>query len=166
MRWITIHPLDSPCCVLTTPFHSRSLSCFSMRFMQTCSRSGGGEPMRILHGDLHQWNVRIARGVLSPIDFEDLMMGWPVQDIATTLYYFPAESYSELKDAFQEGYTRHNAWPERHPGEIDSFIAERGVELANFILNDPNPEWRYRAGEFFERVEVCLPQLLKKYRPS
>jgi Ser/Thr protein kinase RdoA (MazF antagonist) len=46
-----------------------------------------GEPMRILHGDLHQWNVRYAHGVLSPIDFEDLMWGWPVQDIATTLYY-------------------------------------------------------------------------------
>jgi Ser/Thr protein kinase RdoA (MazF antagonist) len=125
-----------------------------------------GEPMRILHGDLHQWNVRLARGVLSPIDFEDLMMGWPVQDIATTLYYFPAESYSELKDAFQEGYTRHSAWPERHPGEIESFIAERGVELANFILNDPNPEWRDRAGEFFERVELRLHKLLEKYRPS
>jgi Ser/Thr protein kinase RdoA (MazF antagonist) len=45
------------------------------------------EPMRILHNDLHQWNVRNLRGMLSPIDFEDLMLGWPVQDIATTLYY-------------------------------------------------------------------------------
>ena len=43
------------------------------------------ESMRLLHGDLHQWNVRSYRGVLSPIDFEDLMLGWPVQDIATTL---------------------------------------------------------------------------------
>jgi Ser/Thr protein kinase RdoA (MazF antagonist) len=40
--------------------------------LKTC-----GEPMRILHGDLHQWNVRNRRGVLSPIDFEDLMLGWP-----------------------------------------------------------------------------------------
>ena len=44
-----------------------------------------GEPLRLLHGDLHPWNVRSYRGVLSPIDFEDLMLGWPVQDIATTL---------------------------------------------------------------------------------
>jgi Ser/Thr protein kinase RdoA (MazF antagonist) len=36
-----------------------------------------GEPMRILHGDLHQWNVRNAHGVLSPIDFENLMMACP-----------------------------------------------------------------------------------------
>jgi Ser/Thr protein kinase RdoA (MazF antagonist) len=56
-----------------------------------------GEPMRILHGDLHQWNVRNARGILSPIDFEDLMLGWPTQDIATTLYYFDAENFSASK---------------------------------------------------------------------
>ena len=126
----------------------------------------GGEPMRILHGDLHQWNVRITHGLLSPIDFEDLMLGWPVQDIATTLYYFPDEDYARLRDAFREGYIRRSAWPERHPGEIDSFIAERGVELANFILNDPNPAWKSKAGEFVERFEKRLRRLLDKYEQS
>lgn len=100
------------------------------------------EPMRILHNDLHPWNVRNFYGVLSPIDFEDLMLGWPVQDIATTLYYFPEENYAALRAAFQGGYTRRCPWPERHPGEIDSFIAARGFGLANFILNDPNPTWK------------------------
>jgi Ser/Thr protein kinase RdoA (MazF antagonist) len=118
------------------------------------------EPMRIIHGDLHQWNVRNARGVLSPIDFEDIMLGWPAQDIATTLYYFPVETYSALRSAFQDGYTRHSPWPERHSGEIDSFIAARGLGLANFILNDPNPAWREKAGEFIERVEKRLLALM------
>lgn len=121
-----------------------------------------GEPMRILHNDLHQWNVRVARGVLSPIDFEDLMLGWPVQDIATTLYYFYVENLDTLRDAFQEGYTRHNPWPERHAGEIDSFIAARGLGLANFVLNDPNPAWSEQAGEFIERVEKRLLNLMKR----
>jgi Ser/Thr protein kinase RdoA (MazF antagonist) len=123
--------------------------------LKTC-----GEPMRILHNDLHQWNVRNQRGVLSPIDFEDLMLGWPVQDIATTLYYFPAENYAALREAFQDGYNRHSPWPERHPGEIDSFIAARGFGLANFILNDPNPNWKSKAGEFIESVEKQLRKLL------
>jgi len=121
-----------------------------------------GELMRIIHGDLHQWNVRTKRGVLSPIDFEDLMLGWPVQDIATTLYYFPAGSYSELCIAFQDGYTRHIPWPERHKSEIDSFIAARGIGLANFVLNDPNPAWREQAGEFIERVERRLLILMER----
>jgi len=120
-----------------------------------------GEPMRILHGDLHQWNVRYFRGVLSPIDFEDLMWGWPVQDIATTLYdILDQEDYSILRDAFQQGYTIHNPWPERYTGEIDAFIAARGVGLVNFILNDPNPSWKAQAGSFVERVERRLRRLM------
>lgn len=119
-----------------------------------------GESMRVLHGDLHQWNVRIYRGVLSPIDFEDLMLGWPVQDIATTLYYFGGQEYARLRSAFQDGYTSHSPWPERVPGEIDSFIAARGIGLVNFILNDPNPEWKRQAPEFIERVEKRLRELM------
>lgn len=121
-----------------------------------------GEPMRILHGDLHQWNVLNARGVLSPIDFEDLMLGWPVQDIATTLYYFDSRSFVDMYSAFQEGYTRHSPWPERHAGEIDSFIAARGLGLANFLLNDPNPAWREKSCEFIERVENRLLGLMER----
>lgn len=121
-----------------------------------------GEPMRILHGDLHQWNVRISRGVLSPIDFEDLMLGWPVQDIATSLYYLLDESFEELRKAFQTGYSQITPWPERFPGEIDSFIAARGMGLANFILNDPNPAWRIQSTEFFERVETRIKFLLNR----
>lgn len=121
-----------------------------------------GEAMRILHNDLHQWNVRVYRGRLSPIDFEDLMLGWPVQDIATTLYYFPKENYAASRAAFQAGYTRRCPWPERHPGEIDSFIAARGFGLANFILNDPNPAWSNKAGEFIESVEKQLRRLMSQ----
>jgi Ser/Thr protein kinase RdoA (MazF antagonist) len=120
------------------------------------------EPMRILHGDLHQWNVRFSYGVLSPIDFEDLMWGWPVQDIATTLYYFmDLEDYPSLRAAFQRGYTRWSAWPERYPGEIDSFIAARGLGLANFVLTDPNSSWKLQAAEFLERIEKRLRTLLE-----
>jgi Ser/Thr protein kinase RdoA (MazF antagonist) len=120
-----------------------------------------GAPMRILHGDLHQWNVRIARGVLSPIDFEDLTLGWPVQDIAITLYYlFPLENFPSLRSAFQEGYTRHRPWPEQHPGEIDSFIAARGMGLANLVLNEPNIAARGDAAEFVKRIEERLRRLM------
>jgi Ser/Thr protein kinase RdoA (MazF antagonist) len=115
-----------------------------------------GEPMRILHGDLHQWNIRIARGRLSPIDFEDLMLGWPVQDIATTLYYFPADTSPGLRSAFQAGYIRHAPWPEQHSGEIDSFIAARGLVIVNFVLNDTSSVWGPHAGEFVERIEKRL----------
>jgi hypothetical protein len=55
---------------------------------------------------------------------------------------------------------RFSPWPERCAGEIDSFIAARGIGLANFILNDPNPAWKNQAAEFIERVEKRLRRLL------
>jgi len=85
-----------------------------------------------------------------------------VQDIATTLYYFDSKNFADLRAAFQKGYTRHSSWPERCAGEIDSFIAARGLGLANFILNDPNPAWKEKAGEFIERVEKRLRGLLER----
>ena len=123
-----------------------------------------GEPMRVIHGDLHQWNVRVYRGILSPIDFEDLMWGWPVQDIATTLYDLLGPGFQELRAAFRRGYTGHSPWPERCPGEIDAFVAARGVGLVNFILQDPDPDWLAQAPDFVERVEGRLRALLESRR--
>ena len=153
---------DGPCAALFPP-ERRAVYAKAIAWTQESidRLQAIGEPMRILHNDLHQWNVRNLRGLLSPIDFEDLMLGWPVQDIATTLYYFPEENYAALRAAFQEGYTRRSPWPERHPGEIDSFIAARGFGLANFILNDPNPTWKTQAPEFIERVENRLRRLME-----
>jgi Ser/Thr protein kinase RdoA (MazF antagonist) len=120
-----------------------------------------GQPMRILHGDLHPWNVRSARGVLSPIDFEDLMWGWPVQDIAASLYYlFDDALYQQYRAAFRQGYERQAAWPEQYPGEIDAFIAARGLGMANFVLHQPNPAWDVEAAQFIERIEQRLLRIL------
>lgn len=121
-----------------------------------------GEPMRILHGDLHQWNVRYHHGRLSPIDFEDLIWGWPVQDIGITLYYLlDLETYPDLREAFQEGYTRISPWPERYPGEIDAFIAARGVMIVNFVLSDSDTKWVNQEAKFVERIEKRLRKLFQ-----
>ncbi len=125
------------------------------------------EPMRILHADLHQWNVLVYRDRLSPIDFEDLMLGWPVQDLAICFYYLQdLENYNALKDAFQEGYTRHCPWPERVTGEIESFIAARAMDLANFVLNEYNPAWDIDTAEFLERTEKRLVKLIEARRET
>ncbi|MCJ7433869.1 MAG: phosphotransferase [Anaerolineales bacterium] len=121
-----------------------------------------GESMRLLHGDLHQWNIRYSRGCLSPIDFEDLMWGWPVQDIATTLYYsVDADDYLDRRAAFEVGYQRVNPWPEHVPGEIDSFIAARGLGMANFVIHNPELIENETLG-FLERIEKRLSRLMKQ----
>ena len=120
-----------------------------------------GEPLRLIHGDLHQWNVRCSRGVLSPIDFEDLMLGWPVQDIATTLYYLQDEpGYPAMRAAFEQGYRRISPWPERYCGEIDAFIAGRGIGLLNFILNT-GELLEVDLQDFAQRLENRLQALME-----
>jgi Ser/Thr protein kinase RdoA (MazF antagonist) len=117
--------------------------------------------LRVIHNDLHQWNVKVYRGKLYALDFEDLMWGFPVQDIAITLYYFQGyDQYPELRKAFERGYTSRNEWPEACPGQIESLVAGRGLDLANFVLQDPNPEWQQEAPAFLERIERRLRALL------
>jgi len=117
------------------------------------------ERARILHGDLHQWNIRVSRGILSPIDFEDLILGWPVQDIAISLYYYQDEKdYPAKRDAFREGYCSMAPWPERQAGEIDTFLAARGLSLLNFVLQN----WKMLEMDpknFSDRIEMRIDQL-------
>ncbi len=100
------------------------------------------DPVIVTHGDLHQWNCLIHRGVLRPIDFEDLMWATRGLDVGTTLYYSSKRSdYAELRDAFRRGYESVAPWPEGRPGEIDALRFPRGLDLLNVF-----------AGEFRDRV--------------
>lgn len=121
-----------------------------------------GEPMRILHGDLHQYNVRVQRGVLAPIDFEDLLWGWPVQDIGTTLYYLGFKDLESRKQAVRRGYEQHLPWPERQPGEVEAFMASRALMLVNFAVQDPNNYWREQVPAFIQRNGALLKTLLER----
>jgi len=107
--------------------------------------------------------VKVYRGRVGTFDFEDLMWGWPVQDIATTFYYFYGEArFDELLEAFKRGYTSLREWPERVPGEITTFIAGRALVLANDLLIDTSsPEWQAAIPRYFERTEARLRALLE-----
>jgi Ser/Thr protein kinase RdoA (MazF antagonist) len=120
----------------------------------------GPEP-RIIHQDLHPWNVKIHRGKLYLLDFEDLILGYPVQDIATALFYVRwRDSAEELAGAFREGYERVLEWPEAFPGQIDLLIAARALLLVNFLLSQDNPEALRDAPGYIERTEKRLMELV------
>ena len=94
-------------------------------------------PSIVLHGDLHQWNVKILRGVLAPFDFEDLLTGAPILDVATTLYYVRGDAdYLALAGAFKDGYERERPWVEREPGEMERLMFARAIDLLNAVLLD------------------------------
>jgi Ser/Thr protein kinase RdoA (MazF antagonist) len=89
--------------------------------------------IRVTHGDLHHWNVQIARGKLGLIDFEDLIWAHPIQDIGTTLFYNRfAENYEALFAAFKRGYTTIAPFPETYEGQVETHILARRL----CVLND------------------------------
>lgn len=119
------------------------------------------EPMRVIHADLHRWNVKVYRGTLSAFDFQEILWGYPVQDIGITLYYLYGEpEYPAWRAAFEQGYSRVMPLPEGYDKQINLFIAARGIELANSLLTDVDPEWRAEAPRYFERTERKVRALL------
>ncbi len=116
-----------------------------------------GPGPRVVHYDLHQWNVKVVHGKLYAIDFEDLMWGYPAQDIAVTLYYFQhLENGPLLRAAFRRGYARRREWPERYDGEIDTYLMGRQMDLVNFLLQETNPDYSKLVPWFVERAEARL----------
>jgi Ser/Thr protein kinase RdoA (MazF antagonist) len=94
-----------------------------------------------IHGDLHYWNVHVYGGVLTVIDFEDIMLGYPVQDIAVTLYYGDhRQDYPELRQAFQRGYSSKREWPVNTEYQLQTLWAARTVNFINYMAYiNPDP---------------------------
>lgn len=131
--------------------------------------------LRVIHADLHHENVKLARGRLRPLDFYEVIWGYPAQDVALTLYdlrYSTARQphgYAALREAFARGYASRLPWPEAHPGQLDTLVAGRRLRQANWVL------WRETAPfapdpgavpdpaeiiPYFERVEAEFRALL------
>lgn len=106
----------------------------------------------IIHGDLHMWNVHHAKGQLHLLDFEDLMWGYPIQDVAITLWYGrEREDYAELRKAFKTGYSSVRAWPapdeETAEKQVEALAIARTIMFINYaarVLNDEPEEYIHR----------------------
>ena len=111
----------------------------------------------LIHGDLHYWNVNLYRGELYIMDFEDVMLGYPVQDVAITLYYGQQrEDYPHLQEALHVGYTSCRAWPIKRYGQIETLQAARSINFVNYVARiDASPQEYIdaRCGELQEFIE-------------
>jgi Ser/Thr protein kinase RdoA (MazF antagonist) len=122
-----------------------------------------GQGVRIIHADLHQKNVKVFRGTLYPFDFEDSILGYPVQDIAQTFYdllFFSSldnTEYQLLRDTFIQGYRSEQPWPEAYPGQIDTFMAGQQLWRTNFVIRYERPH----ACSFIAWLAQCFEAFLK-----
>ena len=120
----------------------------------------GAVPLQLLHGDFHPWNVKVQRSRIAAFDFEDLMWGWPIQDVATALYYFHGNpDYQVLANAFAEGYRSVAPWPAADQCDIDTFVMGRALVLANYVL--ASAELRDRSAYWLRRFDQRISALLQ-----
>ena len=96
----------------------------------------------------HSWGFALLEcpclpeGSFTSLDFEDVMLGYPVQDVAVTLYYGRGrDDYPDLREAFKNGYTSMRAWPVERSGQLETLMAARSVNFINYVARiDPSPE--------------------------
>lgn len=95
--------------------------------------------LRVIHNDLWHGNILIHQDRLRPLDFEDTIWGYPVQDIAMALQDLmvdvPTDAFEPLQAALRQGYETRASWPERTPTEIDLFRAGRMLWVANYVAS-------------------------------
>jgi Ser/Thr protein kinase RdoA (MazF antagonist) len=94
-------------------------------------------PPHLMHGDLTPQNVIVSpRNGLVPIDFQDTVLAFDIQDVSITvsaLRRWPGSG--RLIDAFRSGYCEHRTWPDASPDLLDSLIVARGLQQMNLTLN-------------------------------
>ncbi len=97
--------------------------------------------LRIIHCDLWHDNIKLHRGALYPLDFEDTVWGFRAHDIAMAMLDLLEDNdekqYPSLLEAFRRGYESYLAWPEN---PIEPFQIGRLLWKINWVARN-EPEW-------------------------
>jgi Ser/Thr protein kinase RdoA (MazF antagonist) len=116
-------------------------------------------PAMLIHGDLHFGNIHVERGKLHFLDFEDICLGYPVQDVAISLYYGRSlPNYPDLVDAFQNGYSSLRPWPVESPQQLAGLMAARNANFINYVAGHL-PKLQEMLDGMFERLGRSLAQM-------
>jgi len=114
-------------------------------------------PVQPIHADLHGWNVMLHDDSLSLFDFDDSGIGLPIQDLATTIYYFDTK---EQVQALKEGYSSVRELPIFSEYQMKALLLQRRIHLLNYIHETQNPEHREMLSDYqletLRRIEDFL----------
>ncbi len=114
------------------------------------------EGLRFLHADFHLGNVKLRRGAIQVLDFDDSCWCFPEQDIGIALFYLQHRpDYPALRDAFLSGYASCRPLPGPEDGLIETTRHARGFGVAGFVAQTENPA-----------IRAILPDLLNGMEPE
>jgi Ser/Thr protein kinase RdoA (MazF antagonist) len=93
----------------------------------------------MIHSDLHTANCMFdEQGRAGAIDFSEAAPGWRLFDAAVPLLDFDMDwetPRNDLRDAWLAGYRSVLPFPAETEDEIDTFLAARCADLANWVLD-------------------------------
>ncbi len=115
------------------------------------------DSVRLIHADMHGWNLMWHEGALSVFDFDDCGIGLPIQDPYTALYYLDTP---EQDAALKAGYESVRPIPEHTEFEAKALLLQRRIILLNYVYETSTPETReilpkYKT-ESLRRIKVFL----------
>jgi Ser/Thr protein kinase RdoA (MazF antagonist) len=103
----------------------------------------------LIHADMHGGNVLWYEDGLSVIDFDDCGFGFPLQDLATALYYLDTP---EQDAALRRGYESITPVPECSEKEMKMLFLQRRIVLLNYLYETSNLEHRSMIPDYQEET--------------
>lgn len=98
-------------------------------------------PAHLVHGDLTLYNIMAFKGRLTPIDFQDMVWGFELQDVAITIASLRTfDDADALVSAFFSGYAQVRTLPEHDVETLEGLIAARQMDSLNYALYVRKPD--------------------------
>ena len=112
-----------------------------------------------IHADLHTYNVMWHDQRLAVFDFDDAGMGFPIQDLAITLYYLRDLPYADAE--LWAGY--RSVKPDLHvPADVfEALLMGRGIVLLNDLLVLTTPADYVFLPEFVRRTTRRMEHFIR-----
>jgi Ser/Thr protein kinase RdoA (MazF antagonist) len=145
----TRHRLDADGLIGESPFWGRfwDMPCLTADERQLLAEARGRvaarlatltDPLILIHADAHPANVLISGDALGLIDFDDCALGWPMFDLAVSLWSASSEpSFPELRARFLAGYAARRALPQDALEQLNLFLLMRTLMLVSWCANRP-----------------------------
>lgn len=98
-------------------------------------------PAHLVHGDLTLYNIMAFQGSLTPIDFQDMIWGFELQDVAITIASLRTfDDPDAMVAAFLSGYAQVRPLPDHDSETLEGLIAARQMDSLNYALYVRKPE--------------------------
>ena len=121
--------------------HAHDLLARLHRHVESAYAAVDRSDLRVIHCDLWHDNIKLYRGVLHPLDFEDTVWGYRAHDIAMGMLDLLEDTdearCAQLLPAFRRGYEAHLPWPEE---SIEPFQVGRLLWKINWVARR-QPQW-------------------------